>query len=128
MQQLLFLALAGALGTLSRYGLGGLVQRISGTGFPYGTLLINVLGCLVIGFIMQVALTTDLIPANLRIVITIGFLGAFTTFSTFSYETAKYLEDGALVSAMLNIATNVGLGLMGTFMGMFLGKVTLGGV
>ena len=63
MQQLLFLAIAGALGTLTRYALGGLIQRITGTNFPYGTLLINVLGCLLIGLIMQIALTTDLIPS-----------------------------------------------------------------
>ena len=128
MLQLLFLALAGALGTLSRYGLGGLMQRLTGTSFPYGTLLINVLGCLIIGFIMQVALTTDIIPSNLRVVITIGFLGAFTTFSTFSYETAKFLEDGAIIAAAMNIASNVGLGMLGTFGGMLLGKITLGGV
>ena len=128
MQQLFFLAIAGALGTLSRYSLGGLMQHLTGTAFPYGTLLINILGCLAIGFIMQVALNTDLIPANLRVVITIGFLGAFTTFSTFSYETMKFIEDGALVAAMTNIAANVGLGLLGTFCGMFLGKITLGGV
>ncbi len=128
MQQLLFLAIAGALGTLSRYALGGLMQQITGTNFPYGTLLINVLGCLIIGFIMQIALTTDLIPANIRVVITIGFLGAFTTFSTFSYETVKFLEDGALISALMNVVSNVGLGLLATFFGILLGRINLGGV
>ena len=128
MQQLLFLAIAGALGSLSRYALGGLIQRITGTNFPYGTLLINVLGCLIIGFIMQVALTSDLIPPNIRIIITIGFLGAFTTFSTFSYETVKFLEDGALIAAVMNVMSNVGLGLLGTFCGLLLEKIALGGV
>jgi CrcB protein len=128
LQQLLFLILAGILGTLSRYGLGGLMQRLTGTAFPYGTLLINILGCLAIGYVMQVALTTDLIPPNIRVVITVGFIGSFTTFSTFSYETMKLFEDGALVSAMVNIASNVGLGLFATFCGMLLGKITLGGV
>jgi CrcB protein len=128
LQQLLFLAIAGALGTLSRYALGGLMQRITGTGFPYGTLLINILGCILIGLVMQVALTTDLIPSNVRAIITIGFIGSFTTFSTFSYETMKLLEDGALVSAMMNIASNVGLGLIGTFCGLLIGKIALGGV
>ena len=128
MRIILFLAGAGALGALARYGLGGLVQKITGPGFPYGTLIINVLGCLAIGFIMQIALNTDIIPATLRIVVTIGFLGAFTTFSTFSYETIMLLEDGALAPALLNIGANVGLGLIATFSGLVLGRITLGGI
>jgi len=67
----------------------------------------------------------DLIPSMFRAIITIGFIGSFTTFSTFSYETMKLLEDGALVSAMMNIASNVGLGLIGTFAGYWLGKIAL---
>jgi len=128
MRQLIFLGVAGALGALSRYALGGVVQRLAGTSFPYGTLVINVLGCLVIGYIMQLSLTADIISSNLRVIITIGFLGAFTTFSTFSYETIKLLEDGAFVSVILNIASNVGLGLLATFFGILLGRITLGGV
>ncbi len=128
MRIILLLAVAGAAGTLSRYGLGGLAQRITGAGFPYGTLVINVLGCLVIGYAMQLALNTNIIPATARVVVTIGFLGAFTTFSTFSYETVRFLEDGAWVSAILNIAANVGLGLSATMLGGLLGRITLGGV
>lgn len=127
MRMFLFLALAGALGSLSRYGLSGVVQRVAGANFPYGTLVINVLGCVAIGFIMLIALNTDVIPSTMRSVVTIGFLGAFTTFSTFSYETVKFLEDGALVSATLNVAGNVVLGLGGTLLGMLLGRIVLGG-
>ena len=128
MSMILLLAVAGAAGTLSRYGLGGLAQRITGAGFPYGTLVINLLGCLVIGYTMQIALNTDIIPETARVVVTIGFLGAFTTFSTFSYETVRLFEDGAWVPAVLNIATNVGLGLAATLLGKLLGRITLGGV
>ena len=128
MRQVLFIAVAGALGTLSRYALGGLIQRLTGTTFSWGTLVINILGCLIIGYIMQVALTADIIPANLRVIITIGFIGAFTTFSTFSYETLKLFEDGAFLSAVVNIIFNVGFGLAATFFGMFLGRLTLGGI
>ena len=128
MRTILFLIVAGALGTLSRYALGGLAQRINGTSFPYGTLVINVLGCFVIGLIMQIALSTDLISPTLRIGLTIGFLGAFTTFSTFSYETVKFLEDGAWAPAALNIASNVGIGLLATLCGMLLGRAILGGI
>jgi CrcB protein len=128
MRIILVLAVAGALGTLSRYGLGGLAQRLMGVGFPYGTLVINILGCLAIGYVMQIALNTDIIPVTVRVAVTIGFLGAFTTFSTFSYETLRFFEEGELISAMLNIAMNVGLGLAATLLGTVLGRITLGGV
>ena len=128
MRMILLLAVAGALGTLSRYGLGGLAQRITGAGFPYGTLVINLLGCLVIGYTMQIALNTDIIPETARVVVTIGFLGAFTTFSTFSCETVRFLQEGEWFSAMLNVGTNVGLGLAATLLGGLLGRITMGGV
>jgi fluoride exporter len=125
--EILFLALAGALGTLSRYGLSGLTQRLTGAGFPFGTLTVNFLGSLIIGFIMQIGLNTDIIPRTLRLVITLGFLGAFTTFSTFSYETVRYLEDGAWLMASMNILANLVLCIGATFLGMMIGKLTAGG-
>jgi CrcB protein len=128
MRLILMLAAAGVAGTLSRYGLGGLAQRLAGAGFPYGTLVINVLGCLAIGYVMQIALNSDIMSATTRVVITIGFLGAFTTFSTFSYETARFLAEGAWLSAILNIAMNVGIGLAATLLGGLLGRITLGGI
>jgi fluoride exporter len=128
LREVIFLALAGALGTLSRYGLSGLVQRLAGAGFPYGTLAVNILGSLIIGLIMQVGLSTDIIPRTLRLVITLGFLGAFTTFSSFSYETISFLEDGAWLMASLNIVSNLGLCLLSTFLGMTIGRIILGGV
>jgi fluoride exporter len=127
LRDILFLALAGALGALSRYGLSGLSQRILGTGFPYGTLIINVLGSLLIGYIMQLGLNSDIIPRSLRVIITIGFLGAFTTFSTFSYETVKFLEEGSWFLSIINIVANVGLSILATLLGMFFGRITLGG-
>ena len=128
MRIILYLAVAGALGTLSRYGLSGLAQKITGAGFPYGTLIINVSGCLVIGYIMQVALNSDIIPATARVIATLGFLGAFTTFSTFSYETVRFLEAGEWLYAILNIGLNVGVGLTATLLGTFIGRITLGGI
>ncbi len=127
MREIIFLALAGVLGTLSRYGLSGLVQRIAGAGFPYGTLTVNILGSLLIGLIMQVGLSTGIIPRALRVAVTIGFLGAFTTFSTFSYETIRFMEDGAWLMASLNIVVNLGSCLLATFLGMTLGRIILGG-
>jgi len=126
-REIIFLALAGVLGTLSRYGLSGLVQRMTGAGFPYGTLTVNILGSLLIGLIMQIGLSTDIIPRTLRLAVTIGFLGAFTTFSTFSYETIRFMEDGAWLMASLNILANLGLCLLSTFLGMTIGRIILGG-
>lgn len=122
---IILLGAAGALGALSRYALGEAVQRWTGNSFPYGTLVINVLGCLIIGYFMQFALTTDIISPDMRLLVTIGFLGAFTTFSTFSYETAKLLEGGQHTSVILNIATNVGLGLVAIWLGTLLARITL---
>lgn len=125
MRLIILLGVAGALGALSRYALGGIVERGTGTSFPYGTLVINVLGCLIIGYFMQFALTTNVISPDIRLMVTIGFLGAFTTFSTFSYETTKLLEEGQNVSVILNIAMNVGLGLLATLLGTLLARITL---
>ena len=124
--QALYLFIAGGLGALSRWGLGGLAQRIGDT-FPWGTLTVNVLGSLVLGFIMQLGLSTDLIPQEMRIAATVGFLGAFTTFSTFSFETARYLEDGLWASGLLNIVLNVVLCIAAALLGMFLGRTATGG-
>jgi CrcB protein len=128
MRLVLLLAGAGALGSLSRYGLGGLIQRLAGAGFPYGTLVINVLGCLAIGFIMQIGLNTNVMSATTRVTITVGFLGAFTTFSSFSYETVKLLESGEWSSAILNMGSNLGLGILATTFGILIGRAVLGGI
>jgi fluoride exporter len=127
LKEILCLAAAGALGAMSRYGLSGFIQKLTGAGFPFGTLIVNVLGCLVIGVIMQIGLNTDLIPRTLRLVVTVGFLGAFTTFSTFSYETVCYLRDGAWLQASLNISANLILCIVATLAGLALGKLFTGG-
>lgn len=126
LREILFLTIAGALGTLSRYGLNGLAQRITGSSFPLGTLLVNILGSVLIGFIMQVGLNTNIVPRSLRVILTVGFLGAFTTFSTFTYETVKYLENGVWFSGLINIAANICLGILAVLLGMLLGRITYG--
>lgn len=128
MRDILLIAVAGAMGALSRYGLSGVAQRVAGNGFPLGTLLVNVLGSAFIGFIMQVGINSDIIPPSLRVMITVGFLGAFTTFSTFSYETVRFLEDGAWLSGTINIIANVGLSILAAALGIVLGRIALGGV
>jgi fluoride exporter len=126
--QIVYISIAGILGTLSRYGLSTFTQKLTGAGFPFGTLLVNFLGSLAIGFIMQLGLSTDLIPRSLRVAATIGFMGAFTTFSTFSYETVKYIQDGAWLLAGMNIFLNLSLCLAATILGIALGKIAAGGI
>ena len=125
--QILYLAVAGALGAVSRFLLSGVTYRLLGSGFPYGTLCVNIIGSLLIGFVMQVGLTTDIIPQSLRTVITVGFLGAFTTFSTFSFETLNYIQEGVWGMALLNIAVNVIVCLLAVFAGIIIGKLAFGG-
>ena len=95
------LILFGSLGTLARYGLQGLVQDRTGSLFPTGTLAVNLLGCLLLGGVGQYALAHISIPADWRIGVTVGFFGAFTTFSTFSWETVHLLDDGDWMRALL---------------------------
>jgi CrcB protein len=124
--QVLYIFIAGGFGALGRWGLSGLAQRI-GDSFPWGTLTVNLVGSLVLGFIMQIGLSTDIIPQELRVAVTAGFLGAFTTFSTFSFETARYLEDGIWLTGLLNIAFNVVLCIAAALLGMFLARTATGG-
>ena len=127
MMNYLLIAIAGALGAIARYSLSDISHKMLGWGFPYGTFIVNILGCFAMGFIMKASLTTTLIPETWRIPLTIGFIGALTTFSTFSYETIKLLEDSSYALAMTNIAANVVLGIAATIAGMAISKLILGG-
>jgi CrcB protein len=110
--KLFLIALFGAIGTLARYGLQGVVQVRMGGGFPYGTLLINLTGCLLLGFIGQLTLNRMLISSDLRIAIAVGFFGGYTTFSSFGWETAKMLEDGEWMRATTYVSFSVVAGLL----------------
>jgi len=121
---LLCIALGGAIGALARYGLGGWIHSWAGTGFPWGTLVINISGSLVLGFSARF-LEALAATAELRALITIGFLGAFTTFSTFSYETAAMLQDGQWTRAATYVFASVFLSLAGTFAGFAVATVAL---
>ncbi len=116
------LAVGGALGSVSRYGVSSLATRLGGTDFPYGTLAVNVLGSAVIGLLMHLVLTQPGFPREVRLAVVVGFLGAFTTFSTFSYETTRALEAGQLGLAGVNIATNVLLCVGATVAGLAVGR------
>ena len=117
MRLLVFLALGGAAGTLSRYALQGLVQPTGGT-FPTGTLAVNLLGALALGFLMRYLLASGVASPELRAGLTIGFCGAFTTMSTFSYETVALITDGELWRATLYLIGSVGGSLAAIAAGM----------
>ena len=110
--QLILIAVFGAVGTLARYALQGFVQiRTSGT-FPYGTLLINLSGCFLLGLIGQLTLNRLIVPPEWRLAIAVGFFGGYTTFSSFGWETAKMLEDGEWLPAVTYVAASVVVGLL----------------
>lgn len=111
MLKILLLALGGGLGTLARYGLSTFAQQTHGGSFPIGTLLVNIIGCFVVGFLMETFQSRRLGDPHLRGFMTVGFLGAFTTFSTFSYETASLVHDGRWRLGTANVAISLLLGL-----------------
>ncbi len=115
--RILLLIVFGALGTLARYGLQGLVQYRTGSAFPTGTLAVNLLGCFLLGGVAQYALHRLTISPEWRVGLTIGFMGAFTTFSTFGYETVKMLEDGEWGRATLYVAVSVAGGILAVLAG-----------
>lgn len=126
MKTTLLIALAGAVGTLARYGLATATYSALGTAFPWGTFVVNILGCLVFGVVMQAGLATTL-STELRTLLTVGFLGAFTTFSTFSYETLTRIQDGQWLVAGMNAGGSVVCGLGAAWLGMALARAVWGG-
>lgn len=117
MEQMVYIALCGALGCLCRYLLSGFVYRLFGTGFPYGTLAVNLIGAFLIGAIMEFSIRSALVSPTLRVAIAIGFLGGLTTFSTFSFETFRLIEEGALLIAFVNVLASVVACLACTWVG-----------
>ena len=117
MQSFFLVGIAGAAGAVSRYGIGLMAERSLGSHFAFGTLLVNVLGCLALGFLLELDRGTALVTHPLRMLLAVGFLGAFTTFSTFGYETLRYLQEGASHLALLNVSSNLLLGLGAVWVG-----------
>jgi len=107
MSRLLWICVGGAAGTGARYLLSGWILQRLGGAFPYDTLSVNVVGSFVLGVLMQVALATQLLSPTLRLALTTGAMGGFTTYSTFNYETLKYFQEGAFLFGFLNILVMV---------------------
>ena len=122
LNKLILIALAGAVGTLARYWVSGLSYRVLGENFAYGTLAVNVIGSLAFGVVWTLAEERMAISVLTRTVILAGFMGAFTTFSTFAFETMNYLRDSQYLLAFLNISSNCVLGFGAIIVGFWIGR------
>lgn len=121
--KLLWLGVAGGLGTLARYGLGGLVQRVGGGGFPWGTLSVNVLGCFAAGLLWMLFENRISPGGQMRLIVLVGFMGGFTTFSSFMLETGLLMRDAEWFRAVGNVTLNNIVGMVGLFVGMAVGRL-----
>jgi CrcB protein len=126
MARFLLVCLGGALGTGARYLLTGWIPKALGPSFPYGTLTVNVVGSFLMALVMTVALSTSAIPPSVRLFLTIGFMGGFTTYSSFSYETLTLIQQRAWLSVILDVGLTVGIGLLASVLGLIVAKALLG--
>jgi CrcB protein len=111
-----YVAIGSGIGGVARLLLGTFIQQKTGASFPLGTLLINITGSFLLGFLIRYALGANITP-EIRALLTTGFCGGYTTFSTYSFETATLIEDGRYQRAVLYIGLSVGVALLGTFGG-----------
>jgi len=124
MRQLVLIAIGGSLGALARYGISLVVYHQGGETFPWGTLVVNITGCFLIGFFSGIFEGT-IIPSAWRSFITIGFIGAYTTFSTYSFETVNLLQDGEISLATANILANNVFGIAFVLLGSGISRLML---
>jgi CrcB protein len=122
LQKLLLIAVAGGLGAISRYGLSGLVHSLVGRTFPWGTVVVNVAGCFVFGLLWAAMEDRLSLSGQTRSMILIGFMGSFTTFSTYVFETQQLLEDSQWLPALANFSLQNVAGLVAVVFGMAVGR------
>lgn len=123
LQKLLLLCLAGSAGTLARYGLSGLVQRLAGVGFPLGTFVVNLSGCLLFGLVFGLFEDRIGLPGEVRFILLTGFMGAYTTFSSYMFESVSLMQHGQWLAAGANIVGQTVAGVALTLLGMALGRL-----
>lgn len=126
MTRLLWVCLGGAAGTAARYLLGSWLMRVAGPAFPWGTLAVNLIGSFLLGAIMQVALTTSWISPTLRITLSTGVMGGFTTYSSFNYETLQLMQTGSGALAAANLGGTVAGCLFAGWLGLLSGRAIAG--
>ena len=122
----LLVCLGGALGSGARYATSLWAAGAIGTTFPFGTLIVNLAGSFLLGFLMHVAAATELLPPDLRLMLTTGVMGGFTTYSTFNYETTQYVRDGAWAMGSANMAATLIGCLAAGFTGLALARLIVG--
>lgn len=120
--QILMVALGGAMGAVSRYLVGNQVGKAMGSTWPYGTFIINIIGCFCMGVLMTVIVERQLLPAAWRLFLCVGFLGGFTTFSSFGYEAVSLFAKGELMGALTYVGGSTLLGLLAAAVGVYLGR------
>lgn len=120
-----YVALGSAVGGVARFALASLVQQRAGPNFPLGTLVVNISGSFVLGLVLRYALGTQAISPEVRALLTTGFCGGYTTFSTFTYDTMLLLEDGQTSRAGLYVLLSVALSLAGAWLGILGGRALL---
>ncbi|MGH9741359.1 MAG: fluoride efflux transporter CrcB [Candidatus Acidiferrum sp.] len=124
MGKYLMIGVGGFLGAIARFWLGGIVGARMGTRFPYGTLLINCTGSFLLGFVITLLAERTHWSPNWRYMIPIGFIGAYTTFSTFEYETFRVMQDGEMLLAFLNVLISVVVGFFAVWLGVIAGRLS----
>ena len=122
MERFLWVCLGGAAGSGARYLASGWALALLGTAFPYGTLTVNIVGSFLLGGLMQIGISTEWMSPTIRLALTTGVMGGFTTYSTFSYETMKLLQERAFGIAALNVAVTLLVCLAATFLGLAAGR------
>lgn len=120
---IVLVALGGAAGATSRYLVDAFVSERAGGAFPWGTLVINASGSFALGLLFALAIERAILPPEIRGPLLIGFIGAYTTFSTLMLESWRLAEDGAIALAFANLAGSVGIGLVAVFAGLALGRL-----
>lgn len=114
--------IGGFLGAILRFWLGGAIDQRVGSRFPFGTFVINLTGSFLLGLIVTVLTENAHWSPNWRYLLPIGFIGAYTTFSTFEFETFRSMESGLVLVAMLNVVLSVALGFLGVWLGVIVGR------
>jgi len=117
MMKVMMVAVGGGIGATTRYLVSAWAAEKFGTNFPYGTLIVNVIGCFFIGVFMTLATERLIVSPYWRLLVTVGFVGGLTTFSSYSYETFKLLEDADITLALYNLLGNVLIGFFATWLG-----------
>src|SRR5947208_4333541 len=122
----LLVCIGGAIGTAARYLIALGAPAVLGASFPFGTLIVNVAGSFLLAFIMHVGAASELLSPDVRVMLTTGVMGGFTTYSTFNYETTEYLREGAWSLAAANVLGTVAICLAAGFAGVAAGRMMVG--